>query len=153
MARPMHYNKRDPFGGIALPTKKKPDNRTRTQKIRAEQQEAIRAKFKGIEYVRQLEELSKEYDKLVGETFRVIKARASAEGKAELILFSAQLDILKFRLDTYKAKADLNFRRLKFVLPELKAIELTDPNGENPFASMAELLKEVLTEKDDEADD
>jgi hypothetical protein len=117
---------------------------TRAKKIKIIQKEAIRAKFKGIEYVRQLELCHKEYEKTFAAMASARKKKLTAKDKEELVVIANQLDCLKLGLDIIKAKVDLNIRRLKFVIPELKSTELVDPNGENPLAPLAEFLKEAL---------
>lgn len=122
--------------------KKKPDNRTHAQKRRAEQQEAIRARFKGLEYARQLDECYKAYGELLNELsiLKVKKAKLKKSETEQLAQIRSFLEICNAKKDIIKGKIDLNLRRLKFVLPELKSIELSDPNGDNPFQSFTEML-------------
>ena len=121
------------------------DHRNKAAKDRQNQQKEIRNKFKGIEYVRQLELCSQEYEKLAKE-LEVAKIR-KRETKGDMIkisILNSQIDLAKIRLDIIKGRIDLNIRRLKFCLPELKSIELTDPEGKNPMAGFVGVLREAL---------
>lgn len=97
---------------------KVPDKRNRVTKIKDAQRDELRNKFKGIEYIRQLEQSAKDYDAL----------HKKAKGKRVGLI---DRDILKLQIDIIKAKVDLNLRRLKFVLPELKAISFEDGDGKS----------------------
>lgn len=130
--------------------RKKTDNRTRAQKIRAVQADAVRKKFKGNEYVRQLECVSGAYTSILNnlEKASIIKARLNKDELLRISVINAQIDILKLKLNTLQAQADLNFKRLKFVLPELRSIEITDPSGNNPFDTFLLSLKEAIQHDD-----
>jgi len=94
------------------------DNRTRATKQRDTTREELRKKFKGNEYIRQLELCAKDYD----------TAMKKAKGKRVGLI---DRDILKLQIDIIKARVDLNIKRLKFVLPELKAISFEDGGGKS----------------------
>jgi len=129
-----------------LPAKKKTDNRTRVQKIRQAQTEEVRRKFKAIEYIRQLEESAKEYDRIRDDMKKAVTRRGKLTSKEreELFVIRAQINILKAQLEAIKQKVDLNLRRLRYCVPELKAIEISDPEGSNPFLTFAAAMKEAL---------
>jgi uncharacterized protein YwgA len=104
---------------------------TRTQKIKAAQYDALRDKMKGIEYIGQMNKsmiaLNKELTKL----------------QRKKILGDGEKNLIDTRIKIIKEQINLNLRRLKFVLPELKAVEITDPNGNNPFAQLGETIATI----------
>jgi len=122
--------------GVATKTKatktgQDTDTRSRVTRIKQTQREEVRKKMKGLEYVRQLElcmeQLSSEYKKL---------------SNTKMIAL-ANKDVIDLRIRIIREKINLNIRRLKFVLPELKAIELTDADGDNPFAKLGAVISEL----------
>lgn len=118
---------------------------TRNRKIR---QEELRAKFQGVQYIKQLEDSAKEYDKIIAEIDKAtkVKQRLTAKDKEKRLQVNMTLDALKLKLDVVKAKIDLNLRRLKFVVPELKGVELTDPDGNNPLNPLVSIIQKALAE-------
>lgn len=128
------------------PKSKKADHRTRVQKIRQAQTEEVRRKFKAIEYIRQLEESAKEYDRIRDEMKKAVTRRGklTTKEREQLVIIRSQISILKAQLEAVKQKVDLNLRRLRYCVPELKAIELSDPTGSNPFLTFAAAMKEAL---------
>lgn len=116
----------------------------RIQKIKQTQREEIRNKFKGIEYVRQLEILGEELTKICKSLDVAVKKRFTTKDRLELLTIANQIDVLELRLKVIKERINLNLRRLKFVCPELKQVELSDPFGNNPFSSFIEVLKDKL---------
>lgn len=116
------------------------------QKIRQAQTEEVRRKFKAIEYIRQLEESAKEYDRIRDDMKKAVTRRGKLTSKEreELFVIRAQINILKAQLEAIKQKVDLNLRRLRYCVPELKAIEISDPEGSNPFLTFAAAMKEAL---------
>lgn len=118
---------------------------TRAQRTKAITREALREKFKGAEYIRQLELTAKQYDAII-ETLEVCTTRRLRLLKTDvekMAVLHMQQDLLKLRLDTIKGKMDLNFKRLKFVLPELRSVEIVDSDGKNPWAAMAAAILEA----------
>jgi len=109
-----------------MTAKQKLSNATRVQKIKATQREELRNRMKGNEYIRQLdlcmEQLTAEYTKA--------KGRKTVDPNADL------------RIRIIKEKIILNVRRLRFVLPELRSIELSDPQGNNPLAALVHALRD-----------
>lgn len=132
------------------------DTRSRATKHRHAQQQDIRDKFKGIEYIRQLELIAKELEELQKSIDKLINERAKLYTKDHNSLTATQkqkkqqltdkLRFLNTKLDIIMKRAELNFKRLRFVLPELKSIELTDSEAGNPFSNLLNTLKEVLQE-------
>jgi len=121
-----------------LAVKKKPDNRTLAQKRRKEQQDALRLKFKGIEYLRQLDNSQKQLEEL---RTTVRKARNTESNPNKIAETVAKADSQNRII---KTQVDLNFRRLAKVLPDLKQVDLTDGDGNNPLGSLAEALAEAV---------
>lgn len=114
--------------------KKKTDNRTRVDKIKDAHREELRKKFKGNEYIRQLEQAAKDYDSV----HKKLKQRG--------IMATVQREVLKLQIDVIKAKVDLNLKRLRFVIPELKAISFENGDGQSLtdqfFAAMSQATKD-----------
>ena len=122
-------------------------DRDRITRIKATNKEELRKRFKGMEYIRQLELVYKEYDVLLKELDCAKIKRRKPSSKEQKMILNLQLDILKQRTEILKSKIDLNFRRLKFVLPELRSIEITDSSDDGLLTPLAQLLKDAL-EKD-----
>lgn len=53
-----------------------------------------------------------------------------------------------FRLQLIRAESDIYLELMQYVYPKRKAVELTDPNGENPFKSLTDLVKELASDND-----
>lgn len=116
--------------------------KTRAAENRAKRNEELRDKFKVDEYIRQLDEIATEYDKLSAAMDVAVtrKKKLNAKDKEQIFASVAQIEALKFKIDVLSRKADLNFRRIKYVLPEMRSVEITDPSGENPFTGLATAL-------------
>lgn len=126
----------------------KSDTVSRAVRNKQLRQEELRKKLQGLEYIRQLELCAKEYDSIIDDLnkAKTAKAKLTRKDKEELAMISMKLDILAAKRDTLKQKVDLNLRRLKFVLPELKAVELSDPEGNSPLAGLVGTLRDLLGE-------
>ena len=116
-----------------------------------ELKEDLRKRFKGQQLILSLEKNYKKYVKLSKEIIltkerklKLATGRISRVQQKELRSIAVKLDIVKMEMDLIKAQVDLNLRRLKFVLPELKSIELSDPEGNNPMGGFVSLLRESL---------
>ena len=122
------------------------DNRSRVKKIREQEREAVRKKFKAMEYVRQLDLSASKLDDLLKDldAARTRKAKFRKTDFDQLSATNIQIDALQVQLQVVKTKIDLNLRRLRFCLPELKSIELTDQDGDNPYATLGTALKDLL---------
>ena len=122
---------------------------TTASKRRAIRQEELREKLKGLEYIRKLDMLAKDYDQVRKEIDKAAKAklRLNKDDRKRLTEINQQLNVLKFKVDVIQKQIDLEIRRLKFVLPELKAMELSDPKGENPLSPLVEVLSKALESK------
>lgn len=106
-------------------------SKNRATKIKETQREEARKKFKAIEYIRQLELAGEQLTDIIEQldVARIKRSKLSDSKAIEYITLKAQIDILMMRRDTIKVQIDLNIRRLKFCLPEYKAIEFTDSDG------------------------
>lgn len=139
-------------------TKRILDPRTHAQKRRKEARDAIREKFQGIAYSVQLEKIAKEMGTLKDSITKLIKKRVkikcidnedrTSKQKSELMECNELLKYMNLKMDILSKQADLNFRRLKFVLPELKAVEISDPSGNNPFETLAAALSAAVQQDD-----
>jgi len=118
---------------------------TKVSVRRRENQELIRAKLKGMEYIRQLERLAAALDSTRAELEKVgkLKLKLTKADVQRLATVNLQLDVLDKKLKVIQMQIDLNFRRLKFVLPELKSVELTADGGGDLFASLAEAMRAI----------
>lgn len=130
------------------------DNMSRVNRNKAIIKEDLRKRFKGNQLIRQLKKNYREYvelsDELVLVKMRKSKLRVKKLTKRrlnEISILGIKLDCIKLQLEVIKAKVDLILRQLKFVLPELKGMELSDPEGKNPMSGFMNLLRESL-EKD-----
>lgn len=101
----------------------------RTDKIKAVTQEELRKKFKAVQYIRHLEDCAKDLS-------AIRKKQSLKKHKDDHFMLGQQVI-------TIKVIIDLNIRRLKFCLPELKSMELKDPNGDNPFTTALVALSEA----------
>jgi len=125
---------------ISRPKRKKVDTTTRVNKIKQVQKAETRKKFKAAEYISQMELAYKEYEAMLIELdiAKVKKIKHITDrSRKEIHTLNMQIDIIKIRLDIIKSKIDLNLRRLKFCLPELKAVELANSDGSSPFTAFA----------------
>lgn len=114
------------------------------QRLRREE---LRDKFKADEYIRQLDIAAAQYDELLAAMDVAVtrKKRLTKKDVEQLNATNQQIEALKFKMDVLKQKCDLNFRRLKFVVPELRSIEMTDPEGKNPLGSLADALRDAVS--------
>lgn len=117
---------------------------TRSQKLKKLHRDEVRKKFKGNEYVRQLELCGDQLEELNASLKVATKKKLTAKDKITVMALNSQISCLELKLKIVKEKINLNLRRLRFVLPELKSVELTDPQGNNPFSGFIDSLKESL---------
>jgi len=106
------------------------DVRERAAKNRFIRAEELRAKLQADEYLRQWEDAQKKLTR-VADALRKNRSRYVAE---EVAAARAEIAALQ-------ATIDLNAKRLNKVLPDLKSVELTDPQGENPLATLAAAMQ------------
>jgi hypothetical protein len=128
---------------------KRPSPSVRASHNRRVRQDALREKFKAMEYIRQLETDYSELSQIVTK-LKALKAKKLTISQAKAVgrlhdYEQARFDkeILVARKDVVLAKIQTNFRRLKFCIPELKAIQLEDPEGKNPFSDFLNFLVEA----------
>ncbi len=111
--------------------------KTRKAHNRALEADKLRSKMKGVEYLRQI----------TGDMTRLTALQKSVKDAKNtkkndfvvsdtVLRCKAQADIIKIKLDT-------NFKRLNKVIPDLKAFEHTDPDGNNPFADFMEVMADA----------
>lgn len=111
-------------------------------------QDELRAKFQGVQYIKHLDELAKEYTKVRKELDKAtaIKQRLTAKDREQKRDINETLNVIRLKLDVIKQQVDLEIRRLKFVVPELRAVELTDSEGDNPLNPLVRVLQQALAE-------
>jgi len=104
-----------------------------------EQKDALRLKFKGIEYLRQIDNGFKELDK---QKELVNKAKNTEKNPSTIADAQAKADCVARII---KVQMDVNFKRLAKVLPDLKQVEVTDQDGNNPLGQLAAALASAVT--------
>ena len=124
--------------------KPKPDNRTRVQKIKAAQHDALRAKLQGAKYLNQIEKNQKAYEELSKRLIGLRKQKLTTKDKEKRFEIMDTIEIINLELKVLKDWAETNFKLLRFVLPELRSIEVKDPDGNNPFTGFLGVLSEAL---------
>lgn len=107
----------------------------------AEQREALRQKFKGVEYLRQIDKGMTELD---GQKTKVSNAKNTADNPYLVQDTQAKADCVT---RIVKLQMDVNFRRLAKVLPDLKQYEFTDQDGNNPLGTLAAALAAAVSDK------
>lgn len=131
---------------------------SRTKNKRAEEnkairREALREELQAREYLRQLESIDKEFGE-INETVKNLKTPTAQQTKANALVtgnnFGRELARADTRIKALKERATLNFKRLNKVLPDLKAVELSDPEGKNPFGNLLEAMRLSISNKEDE---
>lgn len=113
---------------------KTPRRRGLGEKGRAEanrkmRQDALREKLQGHVYLQQIEKSRKDLDAL---SMRLHKERAT--------MTAVEVTAARARIKAIEAVVNLNFRRLAKVLPDLKSLEISDPDGKNPLDALAAAL-------------
>jgi hypothetical protein len=102
---------------------------------RQNRQEELRSKFKVDEYIRQL--------KTADERLEAI-AKECSENKR---MTKDQWNYYDSMVKIIKEQKDINFKRLAKVVGDVKAIELTDGDGKNPFTAFVGLFQQAMTEE------
>lgn len=123
-------------------TIKKPDNRVRAARLKAENREALRQKFKGAQHIAQIE---RGLRTLVDQSDLVHKAKNSKANQYKIQEVQSKADCIN-RL--VKTQLDTHFRCLAKILPDIKQVELTDGDGNNPLGSLADALREAVSGSD-----
>lgn len=100
---------------------------------KAARQEALRDELSARAYINNLVRIDKDLRKLGQEAYNQRKRMGKSEASAHMI-----------KVATLKERAAINFRLLNKVLPDLKGIELSDPQGNSPFAGLADLFKKAV---------
>lgn len=57
---------------------------------------------------------------------------------------------LVLRLQVLKQRADLNFKKLAKILPDLRSVEVTDPSGANPLEPLLNAMRDAARDGGDE---
>ena len=138
--------KAEPKSKVSNDDGRKTNNKSRVNRIKDASREEIRKKFQALKYIEQLEKSAERLEEIIEKINKlsVIKAKLSKADKDRIYLLRLQSDALIMQRDTIKVQIDLNLRRLKYCVPELKAMELSDPDGNNPLKSIAEVFREAL---------
>lgn len=91
---------------------------------RIARQEALREKLKGLEYLRQLDEIDKEL-KLGTKTIEITRKKR-VKRKRVLVTEAITLPLNAVDVQRLRARADIQRMRLAKVLPDLKSVEVHD---------------------------
>lgn len=113
----------------------------RAQKLVAEQRDALRLKFQGVAYLRMILADMKEMNEQVT---NVKKARSTKANPHRASIVQSKADCITRML---KTKFDTNFKLLAKVLPDLKQVEIADPEGNNPLGTLAAALASAVDTK------
>lgn len=65
----------------------------------------------------------------------------STNKKAIIRVVDSHRVLLMDRMSILRERANINFKKLKFGLPELRSLEISDPEGKNPMGVFAEAMK------------
>ena len=106
-----------------------------------EQKDALRLKFKGLEYLRQIDNGMKELD---SQKEKVNKAKNSEANPYKVQDTQAKADCVTRII---KTQMDVNFRRLAKVLPDLKQVDMGDNDENNPLGLLAAALASAVSDK------
>ena len=112
-------------------------NRERAAFNRAQEAEKLRGKLKGGIYLGNIHRSVTELGSLQ------TKVKASKNTKTNKDAVTQTIQKCKAQADIIKIKLDANFKLLAKLLPDLKAFEHTDPDGNNPFASFVETMAQA----------
>jgi hypothetical protein len=99
-------------------------------------QAELRAKFQVDEYIRQLKKADERLENIAKECTQ----RKGRMSKDEWNYYDSMVKIIK-------EQKDINFKRLAKVVGDVKAIELTDGDGKNPFTAFVGLFQQAMTEE------
>ncbi len=94
-----------------------------------ERQDELREKLQCSEYLAQIEKISQDLEKIN----RLLKRERKK-------LSANETGTIKTRILALKTRAEINFKRLAKVLPDLKAMEIIDEDGNNPLKSLIEAI-------------
>lgn len=111
---------------------KRPHN-TAAAKRQQQRREELRERLKGIEYLRQWDECGIQLKEIRAD----LKKNIRRYGPDEVANIRAQIAAIQARID-------LNSRRIAKILPDFKAVEFTDSQGENPFETFAAAVARAL---------
>lgn len=118
----------------------------RAEENKAIRREALREQLQAKEYLRQIQLIDDEL-KTLNQELKDLGFDGRKTSKAAIAKQLNENDLAINKADTrvkvLKTRLDLNFKRLNKVLPDLKAVELSDPNGNAPFSSFVDAVREL----------
>ncbi len=112
---------------------------THAQMRRKEAYDAVRKKIKGANLITAIGKNMAELESLKA---IVKKAKSTEDNPLKVKNAIEKADCIT---RTTKVQIDTRLRMLKFVVPELKSVELTDPNGDNPLGQLADALRNAVS--------
>lgn len=101
--------------------------------MRTRRMEEIRAKISGTQLIQNIEKLCVDLISIYNQ-LKILKRGTDEPVAAKYRLMIAALT---------KA-ADIKLSLLKKVLPDLKQLEITDPDGKNPLTTLADAMKQAI---------
>lgn len=109
-----------------------------------EMQEKMRAKIYSKNPLNAIEKLEKDMkylsDQLGACDTQMKKSHETRERRN--IMF--RRNVLRDQLQVTEKLIEHEFRKLKFILPELRSVELTDPHGNNPLTALSAAIQGIL---------
>jgi len=111
-------------------TKNVQSMRTRAIANRIQNQEDLRNRIANTKLMNDVEALLKD----VANINKLLNSRKRKNITTE------EKNFFSIKLDALKISINIKFKLLAKVLPDLKSVELSDPNGNNPFAEFVEMI-------------
>lgn len=110
-------------------------------KNRRERVEALIDEKRAAAYLKQWDECGDDYNKIIKffEKFDDLASALKLTSDERIALNNILMPSAEIRLKALKEKVSLNEKRLRKVFPDLKAVEHSDPEGNNPFKGTAVL--------------
>ena len=115
---------------------KRSDNEARDNR-RQDRADELRERLQGVAYLTQIEKAVKQLTN-IGNTLK----------RHQKTMQPHEVAVIKTRISAIKLAAEINFRRLAKLLPDLRAVEFTDPDGNNPLSGLVDAI--MRNQKDNE---
>lgn len=122
---------------------------TRATVNRQIRRESLREELQAREYLRQLMHIDAELGGINDSVKKLVVPKVESPLMLAKAREDADFELHKAgtRIKALRVRADINFRRLAKVLPDLKAVALTDGEGNNPFAKLIDEVRKLTEEE------
>lgn len=107
--------------------------RERATLRRQKMQDDVRAKMSAVQYIRSIERIAEDLIQ-ISDSLKRLKKGIDADRASK---YHVQINALD------KA-ARIKLSLLRKVLPDLKSLELSDPEGKNPLSPLADVMREAI---------